>query len=92
MTGLLIFTAYALALGSVFYYLNRPYDRDWWLKITTINPFCVYYFGPFSSERVARQNLVGYREDLEQEQAKITQVVLNQMVPPAQLTICPEEV
>ena len=92
MTGLLIFSVYALALGSVFYYLNQPYTRDWWLKITTIDPFCVYYFGPFSSEKIARQHIGGYREDLEQEQAQITQVVLNQVIPPTQLTICPEEI
>ncbi|MEB3226128.1 MAG: DUF1816 domain-containing protein [Synechococcus sp.] len=92
MTGLLIFAVYAVALGSVFYYLQQPRNRDWWLKITTVNPFCVYYFGPFASEKIARSHLVGYREDLEQEQAQITQVVLNQAMPPAQLTICPEEV
>ncbi|MBV5261129.1 DUF1816 domain-containing protein [Synechococcus moorigangaii CMS01] len=91
MTGLLIFTVYSLALGSVFYYLKQPYSRDWWLKITTINPFCVYYFGPFPSEKVARCHVAGYQEDLEQEQAQITQIVLNQTMPPAQLTICPEE-
>ncbi|ANV84545.1 hypothetical protein AWQ21_09205 [Picosynechococcus sp. PCC 7003] len=91
MTGLIIFAVYSLALGSVFYYLNQPYNRDWWLKVTTMNPFCVYYFGPFSSEKIARCHLAGYQEDLEREQAKITQVVLNQTMPPAQLTICPDE-
>lgn len=91
MTGLLVFTIYSLALGSVFYYLKLPYNRDWWLKITTANPFCVYYFGPFPSEKVAQHHLSGYQEDLEREQAQILQVTLNQMLPPAQLTICPEE-
>jgi hypothetical protein len=91
MTGLVIFGAYALVLSWVFYYLNQPYSRHWWLKITTINPFCVYYFGPFVNEKAARSHLPGYQADLEQEQAKITQILLNQMMPPAQLTICPEE-
>lgn len=92
MTGLLIFTIYSLALGSVFYYLNQPYNRDWWLKITTANPACVYYFGPFPTEKEAQCHLSGYQADLESEQAKIMQVTLNQTLPPAQLTICPEEV
>lgn len=92
MSGLVVFTIYSLALGSVFYYLNQPCNRNWWLKITTANPFCVYYFGPFPNEKDAKGNVSGYREDLESEQAQIVQVVINQTVPPAQLTICPEEV
>ncbi|BAW97351.1 hypothetical protein NIES970_23020 [[Synechococcus] sp. NIES-970] len=92
MTGLIIFGAYALVLSWVFYYLNQPYGRHWWLKITTAKPFCVYYFGPFVSEKNARAHLPGYQADLEQERAQITQIVLNQMMPPAQLTICPEDI
>lgn len=92
MTGLIIFTAYALALGSIFYYLQQPCRRPWWLKITTAQPQCVYYFGPFSSQREATSNIAGYRADLEAEQARIVDVKLNQTYPPAQLTFCPEEI
>ena len=92
MTGLFIFTAYSIALGSIFYYLQQPYSRDWWLKITTAKPFCVYYFGPFNSQKEAQANLGGYREDLEAEQAKILKVQINQSMPSNSLTFCPEEI
>ena len=91
MTGLIIFSAYAVALSAIFYYLNQPYSRDWWLKITTAGPRCVYYFGPFHSQKEANANINGYRSDLEAEQAKVVQVKLNQCFPPAQLTFSPDE-
>ncbi|NJN74011.1 MAG: DUF1816 domain-containing protein [Limnothrix sp. RL_2_0] len=92
MTGLFIFTAYSIALGSIFYYLQQPYNRDWWLKITTAKPFCVYYFGPFNSKKEAQENLGGYREDLEAEEAKILKIQINQSLPSNSLTFCPEEI
>ena len=92
MTGLLIFSAYAVALSLVFYHLNQPYNRNWWLKITTAGPRCVYYFGPFHSQKEASAKVAGYRSDLESEQAKVVQVKVNQHIPPAQLTFSPDEV
>jgi Domain of unknown function (DUF1816) len=91
MTGLIIFSAYSFALGSIFYYLKQPYNRHWWLKITTVQPQCVYYFGPFTSKKEAAANIAGYQADLEAEQAKVVEIKLNQAYPPAQLTFCPEE-
>ncbi len=91
MTGLIIFSIYSIALGSIFYYLNQPYSRDWWLKITTTKPLCIYYFGPFHDKREAQGSIHGYQEDLESEQAKVVQVQLYQAFPPTQLTVCPEE-
>lgn len=91
MTGLLIFSIYAAALGIVLHYLHQPYHRHWWLKITTAGPRCVYYFGPFQSQREANAQVAGYRSDLEAEQAKVVQVKLDQQHPPAQLTFSPDE-
>ena len=91
MTGLLIFSAYAIALSCVFYHLNQPYNRDWWLKITTAGPRCIYYFGPFQSQEEANEQVAGYRSDLESEKARVVQVKLNQQLPPAQLTFSPDE-
>lgn len=91
MTGLFIFSVYAVALGIVIYHLHQPYNRNWWLKITTAGPRCVYYFGPFQSQAEATAQVAGYRSDLESEQARVVQVKLNQKFPPAQLTFAPDE-
>ncbi|MGB2925871.1 MAG: DUF1816 domain-containing protein [Limnothrix sp.] len=92
MTGLIIFTAYSIALGSIFYYLQQPCDRRWWMKVTTAKPQCVYYFGPFDSQQEAQANVQGYRDDLEGEQAKIMKIKIDQCFPANQLTFCPEEI
>jgi len=44
-------------------------DMDWWVKIVTETPHCIYFFGPFESANEARHNQSGYVEDLEQEGA-----------------------
>lgn len=42
----------------------------WWVEITTDNPRCVYYFGPFLSAKDAKAHQGGYVEDLDQEGAQ----------------------
>lgn len=42
----------------------------WWVEVTTTEPRCVYYFGPFNSSEAAEIARPGYLEDLEQEGAK----------------------
>jgi hypothetical protein len=42
----------------------------WWIEITTQNPRCTYYFGPFLSLKDAKTAIKGYVEDLEQEGAQ----------------------
>lgn len=59
----------------------------WWIKITTNNPCCTYYFGPFASAEEAQLHQPGYIEDLEQEDAKIMAVDLKQCRPKT-LTTC----
>ncbi|MBL1209081.1 DUF1816 domain-containing protein [Geminocystis sp. GBBB08] len=41
-----------------------------WLEITTENPRCTYYFGPFLTPKEALQEQHGYIEDLTEEGAK----------------------
>lgn len=45
-------------------------NTPWWVKITTVSPHCLYYFGPFASFEEARQEQGGYLEDLEEEGAR----------------------
>lgn len=40
-----------------------------WLEITTENPDCVYYFGPFLNQQEAESLMEGYLEDLKEEKA-----------------------
>ncbi len=42
----------------------------WWVEVTTTEPHCVYYFGPFDSSKDAEAARPGYLEDLEKEGAK----------------------
>lgn len=63
----------------------------WWVEITTDNPRCTYYFGPFPSEKMAQAHRPGYIEDLENEGAK--NIVVNvKRCKPSNLTIYDEKV
>ncbi len=44
--------------------------RAWWIEITTERPACIYYFGPFATQRSADLSQAGYLEDLEGEGAQ----------------------
>jgi len=61
-----------------------------WLKITTSNPLCTYYFGPFITEKEAKIAQAGYLEDLLQEGAEVTGVEILQCHP-GKLTISEDE-
>jgi hypothetical protein len=61
----------------------------WWVEITTENPTCLYYFGPFSSEASAEQHKPGYIEDLEGEGAQQIQVAIKRCKP-KELTVFDE--
>lgn len=45
-------------------------DMAWWVEITTVEPHCTYYFGPFQNSSEARAAYPGYVEDIESEQAQ----------------------
>ena len=61
----------------------------YWAEITTDNPRCIYYFGPFLSKQEALSAQYGYIEDLKGEQAQGI-AVLTKRCQPKQLTIFDE--
>ena len=61
-------------------------SNDWWVKITTAEPNCIYFFGPFKKESEAIEAKPGYIEDLEQEGAAQIQTSLQNIPEPAVLT------
>lgn len=60
-----------------------------WIKITTENPRCTYYFGPFLTEKEARDNRQGYIDDLLEEGAKEINTFIRRFKP-TELTIFDE--
>jgi aspartyl aminopeptidase len=58
----------------------------WWVEITTAQPRCTYYFGPFMSSDQAHGAKPGYIEDLEKENAQKIKVTVKRCKP-ANLTI-----
>ena len=62
----------------------------WWVKISTIKPFCIYYFGPFESENEAELAQFGYIDDLRLEQPGSIDVEIN-LHKPKLLTISAED-
>ena len=59
----------------------------WWVKITTEQPNCTYYFGPFATKNEADTDRSGYVEDLESESAIGIYVSIEQRCQPTYLTI-----
>jgi hypothetical protein len=57
-----------------------------WLEISTDNPRCTYYFGPFLSPKEAIVGQYGYIEDLKEEGAKGI-VVRMRRCKPRELTV-----
>lgn len=53
----------------------------WWIKITTKQPHCTYFFGPFVTEAEAKKAQHGYIEDLQKEGAIDIQVEMGRMRP-----------
>lgn len=63
----------------------------WWVEITTDQPRCTYYFGPFFSEAAAKDHQAGYVEDLEKEGAQNIRIEVKRCKP-ANLTIFEEAI
>ncbi|MCU0551725.1 MAG: DUF1816 domain-containing protein [Leptolyngbya sp. Prado105] len=63
----------------------------WWVEVTTDNPRCVYYFGPFSDKKTATGYQGGYVEDLEREGATNIRIDVKRCKP-SNLTIYDEKV
>lgn len=67
----------------------RSTGQDWWVEITTAQPRCTYYFGPFERSLEAKAAHSGYVEDLKGEGASGIEVNIKRCKP-ATLTICEE--
>lgn len=63
------------------------FGAKYWIEITTADPPCTYYFGPFDSEQEAQENKGSYTADLESEGAKGIQVEISQRREPDSLTV-----
>jgi Domain of unknown function (DUF1816) len=46
------------------------WGKAWWIEISTSQPSCLYYFGPFANSQEAERLMAGYVEDLESESAQ----------------------
>ena len=64
--------------------------QPYWINITTKQPSCIYYFGPFNSYAEAKQMRHGYIEDLVEERAIGISIKIERSLP-ARLTITEEE-
>lgn len=61
--------------------------HPWWIKIRTESPSCLYYYGPFESEKEAQTSQLGYIEDLLREGAKDVRPIIEKAWP-EHLTVC----
>ncbi|MEL6777064.1 MAG: DUF1816 domain-containing protein [Cyanobacteria bacterium J06597_16] len=74
-------------MKNFFSSLFSIFSTPWWVKITTSEPNCIYYFGPFDSEGEALQAKPGYIEDLQKEGAQQIQSSMQNIAEPKELTI-----
>ncbi|BAZ42109.1 hypothetical protein NIES4101_80770 [Calothrix sp. NIES-4101] len=63
--------------------------QDWWVEISTAQPNCIYYFGPFPQHQEAEIMSSGYVEDLQAEGAREIKTIIKRCHPD-QITICEE--
>jgi Domain of unknown function (DUF1816) len=55
--------------------------QAWWVEISTTQPKCTYYFGPFTAEQEAYIERDGYVEDLKSESAQGIQTQVSRCKP-----------
>lgn len=70
--------------------IGLKFNQPYWVEITTKEPFCIYYFGPFDSYIEAKTMQDGYVEDLVAEQATGISIEIKRCIP-TKLTITEEE-
>ena len=63
------------------------FSTPWWIKVTTAEPNCIYYFGPYDSQSEAMGAKPGFIEDLEQEGAVQIEASFQRSPEPDELTI-----
>ena len=60
--------------------------QQYWIEVTTAQPICTYYFGPFLTRPGAKLAQSGFIEDLETENAEVIKVEIKRCQP-EELTI-----
>ena len=70
--------------------IDKTAIKPYWVEITTKEPHCIYYFGPFDSSGEAKTMQHGYIEDLMTEKAVGISVDIKRCLP-TKLTIMEEE-
>lgn len=53
----------------------------YWLEVITHDPWCVYYFGPFSTIQDAELSQHGYLQDILEESAQPISITIKQFQP-----------
>lgn len=71
-------------------FIKNTLAPPYWVEITTKQPSCIYYFGPFDSAGEAEQMQSGYVLDLTEEKANGISVKIKRCMP-TELTITAEE-
>lgn len=66
---------------------TQAMSMPWWVEITTAEPNCTYYFGPFDDPAEAKSAHSGYVEDLAGEGAQGINVEIKRCKP-LELTRC----
>jgi Domain of unknown function (DUF1816) len=68
------------------HHIAKTSELRWWLEVRTINPLCIYFFGPFENQSEAESSQESFVQDLESENAWVlySNVKLDN---PRQLTI-----
>lgn len=77
-------------LKSLIGNLIETFSSPYWVEISTEQPNCIYYFGPFDNSSEAKAMQPGYIEDLVAEQAQGIGVEIKRCLP-TKLTITEEE-
>ncbi|NCJ07450.1 DUF1816 domain-containing protein [Synechococcales cyanobacterium C] len=67
-----------------------PMMPAWWLEVGTLNPLCIYYFGPFRDRQETEASQFDYLKDLKQENAQVIYTHCK-FCQPRQLTISEQE-
>ena len=85
--GITDFAHLTIARHSLSYNTPSPLDRSWWIKITTKQPDCLYYFGSFATRTEAEDSCFDYVEDIAAEKAFGITVEIVYITQPEVLTV-----
>lgn len=68
-------------MNHLFPNLNQLDEGNWWVEIITMEPWSMYYFGPFNDFQDANGMQPGYVADLIKEGVQTIQVTVKECHP-----------